>query len=471
MYDLGAWATGLPGWLWHLATGGWPGLVLVAAVVAALVVVVRVVHRWWWRRAVAGGFWVRITPPRTVDVTRAGAGWRLLVGLARLARRGVHLARPPLALEIVHTGRAMTVGLWLPGWVPLPAVVDEVGRVWPGARIERDRPPTLTGREGWRVAGYRLAASRPDVGPLVDDTRLAGGPARGVATAPDVLAAVLAALGRPGGPAMVQVLVRPATGRRLRELVQAAQAPAKPRASVGVRLGRGVLNLLLGAVRLVLSAVFELITPTRTGPTAGRAGYDYDRYEPARPDPLQREAMRRAAEKLAAGPHVLATIRTGAVRPDRASAAAAARSVAGGFATVARHLRPARMWRAASALGQRRARRGEWLLLTTDELAVLAHLPGDPARYGFATAALHRPHPVQARRVAPERATRSAAGWTAAGWSTPPVAAPEEFGDGGDSWHDSGGGYGGRRDRAESDIYDYRASDDEDGGWPYTEAA
>jgi hypothetical protein len=55
--------------------------------------------------------------------------------------------------------------------------------------------------------------------------------------------------------------------------------------------------------------------------------------------------MRRAAEKLAAGPHVLATIRTGAARPDRASAAAAARSVAGGFATVARHLRPVRMWR------------------------------------------------------------------------------------------------------------------------------
>lgn len=421
--DLGGWAADLPGRIVQAAASGWGGLTVTLLTVLLGVLAVRVVHRRWWRRAAAGGYWVRITPPRTVDVGRAGGGWRLLLGLARLARRGAHLARPPLAFEIVHTGRHLIVGLWLPGWVPAAAVTAEVARVWPGARVERATTPTLHGEKGWPVAGYRLTASRPDHGPLVDDTRLAAGPARGVATPGDVLAAVLAALGRPGGPAMVQVLVRPATSRRLGELARAARSPAKPRVSSGVRLARGVLNLLTGAVRLVLSAVFELITPTRA--TYSRRGYDYDRYEPARPDPLEREAMRRAAEKLAAGPHVLASVRTGAAGPDRASAAAAARSIADGFVTVARHLRPARIWRAGRVLDARWTRRDEWLLLSTDELSVLAHLPADPARYGFATAALHRPHPVHARRVTPERATRSAAGWSRTGWHTPPATNPE----------------------------------------------
>jgi hypothetical protein len=74
-----------------------------------------------------------------------------------LARRGAHLARPQLAFEIVHTGHEMKVGLWLPGWVPVAAVTDELGRVWPGATVERHHPPHLGGRDGWRVAGYRLA--------------------------------------------------------------------------------------------------------------------------------------------------------------------------------------------------------------------------------------------------------------------------------------------------------------------------
>lgn len=206
----------------------------------------------------------------------------------------------------------------------------------------------------------------------MDDSRLSNSPGRGVATAPDVLAAVFTALGRPSGPAMVQVLVRPVIRRRLGELDRAARGTTKPRVPLTLRIVGGLLNLLLSAIRFVLSMVVELITPTRTTRYGG--GYRYhDPYEPRRPDRLETVAMRQAAEKLAAGPHVLATIRAGAARPDRASATAAARSIAGGFATVARHLHPSRIWNAGSVLRWRRVRRGEWLLLSTDELAVLAH--------------------------------------------------------------------------------------------------
>jgi hypothetical protein len=73
---------------------------------------------------------------------------------------------------------------------------------------------------------------------------------------------------------------------------------------------------------------------------------------------------------------------------------------------------------AATLLDQRRATSGQWLLLSTDELAVLAHLPADPARHGFDTTALHRPAPGGVSRADPERPTRRAAGWTDTGWTS-----------------------------------------------------
>jgi hypothetical protein len=123
---------------------------------------------------------------------------------------------------------------------------------------------------------------------------------------------------------------------------------------------------------------------------------------------------------------------------------------------------------AGRVLDARWARRDEWLLLTTDELSVLAHLPGDPARYGFATAALHRPHPVQARRVTPERATRTAAGWRRTAWSNPSEAVFTDVAHPGPCGASGNDPYG-----RDNDIYDndYDASHDDDDGWPYTEAA
>src|SRR5207245_2642818 len=124
--------------------------------------------------------------------------------------------KPPLAFEVCQREGRLTAGLWLPGWVPPAAVTDELERMWPGAVLDRTDPPTLTPQHdggGWRVAGVRLRADRPDTGYLVDDTRMTGTPARG-ASGGDRLRAVFDALGKPDGPAMLQVLVRPAPGRR-----------------------------------------------------------------------------------------------------------------------------------------------------------------------------------------------------------------------------------------------------------------
>ena len=422
--DAGSWVTGLPARLWHLAAGGWPWLVAAAVLLVVLALVVRVVHRAAWRRAVAGGYWVRVIPPRVVDQAHAEDGWRLLAGLARLARKGWwRPAKPPLAFEVYQHGGRLTAGLWLPGWVSYAAVTDEARRVWPGAVLDRTDPPALSTPDddgGWPVAGVRLQASRPDTGFLVDDTTLTGKAARGLVGG-DRLQAVFDALGKPDGPALLQVLVRPAPGARLTALDRASRYPAKPRKKPTVVVLDAVMALLSGAVRLLLDMVTDLVSTGSSSRTTHRGhGYGHGAEGSRRVDPVQAKAMREAAEKLAGGPHVIATVRVGVARPGRGFARAAASSIGYGFRTAARHLFPVRMRFAATRLDQRRATAGEWLLLSTAELAVLAHLPADPARYGFEVTALHRPWPGGVSRADPEPPTGRGPGWNRGGWSTPP---------------------------------------------------
>ncbi|MFC0530241.1 hypothetical protein [Phytohabitans kaempferiae] len=441
--DVGSWATGLPARLWHQAVTGWPWLLAAAVLVLALALAMRVAHRAAWRRAVAGGYWVRVLPPRLVDPGHAEDGWRLLAGLARLTRKGWwRPAKPPLAFEVYqHEGR-LTAGLWLPAWVPLAAVTDEVVRVWPGAVLDRTDPPTLTtpnhdnrdGDGGWPVAGVRLHADRSDTGYLVDEVRLTGTSARG-AFGGDRLQAVFDALGKPDGPALLQVLVRPAPGARMTALDRASRYPAKRRTRPTVVVLDGVTAVLLGAVRLLLDMITELVSTGRPSRTHSRAnGLRHGGDQSRRADPVESKAMREAAEKLANGPHVIATVRVGAARPGGGFARAAARSIGYGFRTAARHLFSVRMPFAATLLDQRRAHQGEWLLLSTAELAVFAHLPADPARYGFEVTALHRPWPGGVSRADPEPPTRRGTGWTRTGWTTP--ADPAAVGDDGNRERD-----------------------------------
>ncbi len=356
--DLGSWAEQAPGRLAHLAAVWWPWLAAgaLAAVVAALLV--RAVHRRLWRRAVGTGYWVQLTPPRTLDLGQAGNVWKLLGPLARRARGGWHLARPPLAFEVYASGGQLVAGLWLPGWVPLPMVVAEVARAWPGVRTERRRPPAVTGSDGWRVAAFRLAAIGSDLVPLTDEHRPAGRAVRGPGADVDPLRAVLAGLARPDGPAVLQVLVRPAAGKQLAALGHAARYRVKPRKPVGVRLVDGIAAVAFGAVRLLLDVVLDLVSTNRSSSSHGGGYGGRDARLPT--DPLAVRAIRDAAEKMAEGPHLLATVRVGVGRVDAGFATTAARSLADGFVTVSRLLRPVRVRRAAVALADRWAGRGDW---------------------------------------------------------------------------------------------------------------
>lgn len=426
---LGGWFDALPARLADLAVTWWPWLLTAALAAVLLYLVARRVHRVLWRRAVGRGYWVQLTPPRTLDPTHAGHVWRLLAGVARRTRGGWHLVKPPLAFEVYAAEGRLTAGLWLPRTVPLAAVVAEAERAWPGVRAERRPAPTVAGGPGWRVAGYRLRATGTDLAALTDDPPTSR-VVRGAGADHDPLRSVLAALARPDGPAVLQVLVRPAPGKRLAALGHAARYPAKPRRGAGSRAVDLFSGAVYGSVRLLLDLVAGLLS-TGSSPrrTSGHGGGSEGRRAV---NPLAAQAMRDAADKLRDGPHLHATVRVGVARPDAGFAVTAAHSIADGYVTAARdRLAPVRLRRAAVALTDRWAGRGDWLLCTATELGTLAHFPADPARYGFDTAALHRPPPGTARRAAPERPTDRAPGWTRNGWSTP--AADDEHNAGPDS--------------------------------------
>ena len=423
---LSRWITDLPAHLGELRHTAevlwWPWVPLFGLAAVLGTVAVRLTAGLLWRRVAQGGYWVAITPPRTVDAARWGLVWRRLDGLAVRARGSRwRLVHPSLAFEVYAHGDKLQAGLWLPGWIPLSVVVGEVARAWPGATVTRTAPPALDG--GGVVVGVRLAADsyHPETGWLVDDPRPRTGTRRGVGSDAD-MGMVFSALADPGaervGRLLLQVLIRPAPGRRLRRLAAAALHPVQ-RSRGGAQIGGdALLWLLQGFLRAVL-AVLDVFLSSGSGSSRSPVG-GAGRREP--PDAIEREAMAEARAKHRERPHLLVAVRVGAAGARRGQARQAARSVADGFGEASRWLRPVRLPRARSAVSLRRAGRGEWLLLSAAELGVLAHLPPDPALYRFDTAAMHRPHPGGARRAQAEP------GWTRRGW-TPPTGGDPDGGD------------------------------------------
>jgi hypothetical protein len=412
---VGLWINDLPAhavWAAHQVAGWWPWLVWAALLALAGGYVGLAVYRTVWRHAVAGGYWLAITPPWSVDPARDETVWRALSTLAARARGGWwRLVHPPLAFEILAEGGRLSAGLWLPGWVGYRAAAEAVSRAWPGAAVEPAAPPVLDRRAG-PVVGRWLAATDRQTVWLVDDIAPRVRPARGTGADAD-LGSVLEALRKAGGPALLQVLVRPAPGRWVARLRTASVRPTTPDRTRGQRAAAVAVWLLLVPVRLVL-AVFDLFfTHSTTGASSGVSRRE--------PDEVERDQMRQARDKLKARPHLLVSIRLGALGHDRPAARGAASAVADGFGDTSRWLSPVRLRRPAGMLAGRLARHGEWLLLTAAELGVLAHLPADPARYGFATAALHRAAPLGAARALPERPGDTSPGWDRHGWGDPPA--------------------------------------------------
>jgi hypothetical protein len=317
-------------------------------------------RRWRQQRLAAGARLVDILAPPQTEPGAADALWSNLAGLLRQHR--FPDPRPHVSFELRWTTTGVTVGLWVPGTVAPHLVERAVEAAWPGARASlHDATPPLPDQPGSRVVGGGL--------------RLAGGPWQPLRTEHwvDPLRALLGAAGElaAGETAVVQILARPAAGRRLARATRSAQALAGA-PSMRARLVGGLLDFL---------------TP------GGRRGGSR---RPAGAAEALRLTDARAALAKLSGPCWEVQVRYGVAgpnRPDRQGRLRArAHALAAAFAVHAGRNRLGRqgLRHPGGILAARPLGHGD--LLSTGELAGLAHLPADPAIPGLARGGGRIPH-------------------------------------------------------------------------------
>jgi len=324
------------------------------------------------RAAMAGGGRVvRVMAPPEVDPAGGEEFWRHLHALLRGRWRRVLAGQPHLAFEYRWSDDGLEVRVWVPDCVPPGMVEGAVEAAWPAARTETapaaDAP--LVGGVG-ALAGGAMRLALPGWFPLRQ--RYEADPLRQLLRAAEGE--------QPGDSAIVQVVARPAPHR--------ASARCR-RAARDLRTGRPPRR----AARLL-----DLVSPgpARRPPPDPAAGPDV------------RAVLDKAASPLWAASVRYAVAREGA--PDRRARRALrgrGHALAAAFAVHAGpHNRLARrpLRRPAAALEGRALRRAD--LLSTPELAALAHLPVDRIVPGLARAGA-RPVPPPPGVEGDERAGKA----------------------------------------------------------------
>ncbi|PZG24990.1 type VI secretion protein, partial [Spongiactinospora gelatinilytica] len=292
---------------------------------------------------------LEILAPPEADLPGAEALWGNLLGLLRPAWKRILFGQPHLVFEYVFGVGGVRIRMWIPGTVPPRLAEHAIEAAWPSARTAVLDPGPPIPLDGQATGGWFVLA-RDERLPLKHDHDH------------DPLRALLgAAVGMPAWQhAAVQVLARPATGRRL----------TREKAGIPATLLRGAL---------------DLITP---GPGHMHRRPDHRPQEHAAR--LERYAEARAIRDKALHPRYEVAVRYAVQADDcdqaktrRPAIRGRAHAIASAFAVYAGHnrLERRRLPRAAQRLAARRLHRG--FLLSVPELAALAHLPMDPAVPGL----------------------------------------------------------------------------------------
>src|SRR5690606_35846085 len=337
--------------------------VLVAAAVIVIELLRFLVVQLRYRALVNGARCVEILAPPEADMPGAEALWANLIGLLRPAWKRVLFGQPHLAFEYVFGAGGVRIRLWVPGNVPQHLMEHAIEAAWPSARtavLEAAPPVPLAGR----ATGGQFRIARSERLPIRYDHDH------------DPLRALLGAgVGMPTWQhAAVQILARPAAGRRL------------SRGAAGTSLLKGVLDFLSPspgnpphspqdhAVRLEQYAEARAIRDKSMS----------SRYEVAVRYTVQGDGGKDRAARRA---------RRSAIR-GRAHAIASAFALFSGHNRLERHRLPL----PARHLSSRRL--GHGFLLSVPELAALAHLPMDAAVPGLQRAGANTvaPSPQVAQR-------------------------------------------------------------------------
>jgi hypothetical protein len=340
--------------LWQILT-----TVVVAdlAVLALGHLLVRLRHR----RFTRGARCIEILAPPEADMPGAEALWGNLLGLLRPAWKRILLGQPHLAFEYIFSTGRLHIRLWVPGMIPQHLVEHAVEAAWPSARtcVQHATPPVpLTGQ----AHGGQLKIARSERLPIRHDHDT------------DPLRALIgAAVGMPSWQhAAVQILARPATGRRLAQFFQ-------------------------GGPLALVRAALDLLTP---GPLHPRM-HPHHLRQNGKDKALQLEeyAEARAIRDKALRSRYVVAIRYAVqadepTSPDAKAAGAThaarrnaikgrAHAIAAAFALYSGHnrLERHRLFMPAVRLAGRRL--GQGFLLSLPELAAVAHLPLDVAVPGL----------------------------------------------------------------------------------------
>ncbi|GAA1370299.1 type IV secretion system DNA-binding domain-containing protein [Catellatospora chokoriensis] len=357
------------------------------AVLVALAAVGAVIGRdqvlvWRHRRMASGARWVTIAVPPEVTPEAAAAYWRTAIGVLTPSvwRRRV-FGTPHLAWEYTWTGRALSIRVWVPGSVPAGAVEAAVRGAWPAcivtttdadAPIPADTPDAVGGAHWPQHDGLPLRTDH-DADPLRA-----------------LMAAGAEVTDREH--ACVQVLVRPATARRVRTARRMASTAASSGASRRPDAGARIAS---GAARGLVEPLLWLVEMIMPGP-ARRTTTRPEQPRPAAPDPVRDADARKAVEKAVAVPHLEIAVRYAVAaaahrdppgrerqRQIHERLVGLAHTVAAAAATYTGpgRLRRMKMAQPVAVLAGRRMRNG--FLATVEEVAALAALPQDVAVAGL----------------------------------------------------------------------------------------
>ncbi|MEV0830179.1 type IV secretory system conjugative DNA transfer family protein [Nonomuraea rubra] len=287
---------------------------------------------------------IEISCPPQSDPHGAAVLWSQLIGLLRPAWKRLLMGQPHLVWEYHGDDSHVRIRLWVPGVIPPGIVEKAVQAAWPGA-IATTRPATNPLPPEARAIGGRLVLARAEHFPLKTDHT--NDPIRALLTAMNGL--------RTGEHALVQILARPTTGRRLRRAHRAA-----------AHLRGAHSNSPLGQA---LDELAPMTGHTQPGQLA--------RMFPERAEQVRAILAKAGQPRYQVAIRYAVTSATGddAARRRLRGHAHALASVFALFTSGHQYLRRRRLFRPRAAIGSRRLDVG--YLLSVGELAALAHLPWD----------------------------------------------------------------------------------------------
>ncbi|OKI21366.1 hypothetical protein A6A08_21270 [Nocardiopsis sp. TSRI0078] len=318
-----------------------------AAVCAAVAGVRMARHRYLSREARV----VEILPPPEATLENAQAFWQHVMGLLK-PRWSRWLVQPHLALEVIASAAGMRFQVWVPGAVPPGTVERAVSSAWPGATTSTRHlaPGESSLPSGVYTTGGHLRLGRSEVFPL--RTRFDDDPFRPLLGAVEDLVE--------GEHALVRITARPSTGWRA---ARARQAAAR----------------LHGHTDLATHLVDTL------DPTA-RSSVRRPQVLPGTRDDVRAILTKASSPRLACdAAYILTTTHSGEAAEERLRGRAhGIASAFAAFTSGTNHLRrrfmlKPRWWTVNRFLGY-------GFLLSTAELAGVAHLPTDTTVPGLVRA-------------------------------------------------------------------------------------